>query len=121
MRISAKTYVFLGGNFFYNYVKIAQTRLVKPRNLEYNQGHIQMAGIFVPPAVERRTEPSKIELGGTPNMRKWNKLLAMVLAMVMVFGLAATSFAEDETKDEETAPVTDTENTGDEDKTEAEG
>lgn len=27
-------------------------------------------------------------------MRKWNKLLAAVLAMVMVFGLAATAFAE---------------------------
>ena len=56
-------------------------------------------------------------------MRKWNKLLAMLLAMVMVFGLAATSFAADEDKDD-TAPVTDTENTEDEaedeDKTEAE-
>ena len=28
-----------------------------------------------------------------PTMRKWNKLLAMLLAMVMVFGLTATAFA----------------------------
>ena len=35
-------------------------------------------------------------------MRKWNKLLALVLAMVMVFGLTATAFA---TADGETAPT----------------
>ena len=49
-------------------------------------------------------------------MRKWNKLLALVLAMVMVFGLAATAFAEDE----KTADSTKTEATGT-DKTPAEG
>ena len=44
-------------------------------------------------------------------MRKWNKLLAMLLAMVMVFGLTATAFAaegdakpEDE-KTEDTTPA----------------
>ena len=35
-------------------------------------------------------------------MRKWNKLLALLLAMVMVFGLAATSFAEGEQEDKDT-------------------
>ncbi|MDE7218206.1 MAG: hypothetical protein K2O45_01060, partial [Oscillospiraceae bacterium] len=34
-------------------------------------------------------------------MRKWNKLLALVLAMVMVFSLTVTAFAE-ENKDEGT-------------------
>ena len=45
-------------------------------------------------------------------MRKWNKLLAMVLAMVMVFGLTATAFA-DENPDEnpedvKVTPISDT-------------
>lgn len=35
-------------------------------------------------------------------MRKWNKLLALVLAMVMVFGLTATAFA---TEGDSTAPT----------------
>ena len=39
-------------------------------------------------------------------MRKWNKLLALVLAMVMVFGLTATAFADEDTKDEETKEPT---------------
>ena len=41
-------------------------------------------------------------------MRKWNKLLAMVLAMVMVFGLTATAFAaenEGESEGEQTEAV----------------
>jgi len=42
-------------------------------------------------------------------MRKWNKLLAMVLAMVMVFGLTATAFAEEAKDEGEKAPVSDTE------------
>ncbi len=54
-------------------------------------------------------------------MRKWNKLLALVLAMVMVFGLTATAFAAedektDDTKTETTEPVE-----GEDDKTPAEG
>ena len=41
-------------------------------------------------------------------MRKWNKLLATLLAMVMVFGLTATAFAADSDKpDDTTTPVTD--------------
>ena len=40
-------------------------------------------------------------------MRKWNKLLAMLLAMVMVFGLTATAFAE--TEGDTTEPETPTE------------
>ena len=45
-------------------------------------------------------------------MRKWNKLLALVLAMVMVFGLTATAFA-DENPDEnpedvKVTPISDT-------------
>ena len=38
-------------------------------------------------------------------MRKWNKLLAMVLAMVMVFGLTATAFAEDKEDEGEATPI----------------
>ena len=34
-------------------------------------------------------------------MRKWNKLLALVLAMVMVFGLTATAFAAEGDKSED--------------------
>lgn len=42
-------------------------------------------------------------------MRKWNKLLAMVLAMVMVFGLTATAFAEEnEDADEGIMPISET-------------
>ena len=40
-------------------------------------------------------------------MRKWNKLLALVLAMVMVFGLTATAFAAkgDKSEDPKTEPA----------------
>ena len=51
-------------------------------------------------------------------MRKWNKLLALVLAMVMVFGLAATAFAEDEKAPAEDAK---TETVDDADKAPVEG
>ena len=51
-------------------------------------------------------------------MRKWNKLLAMLLAMVMVFGLTATAFAAEGDKSED--PKTEaTEPTEGEDKDEA--
>lgn len=57
-------------------------------------------------------------------MRKWNKLLALVLAMVMVFGLTATAFAA-ENEEEGVMPVSETDETtpveGEEDKTPAEG
>ena len=55
-------------------------------------------------------------------MRKWNKLLALVLAMVMVFGLTATAFAEEDGKADDTTPTETTEPAeGEEDKTPAEG
>ena len=42
-------------------------------------------------------------------MRKWNKLLAMVLAMVMVFGLTATAFAEEgDAADDGVMPISET-------------
>ena len=51
-------------------------------------------------------------------MRKWNKLLALVLAMVMVFGLTATAFAAEGDKSED--PKTEAaEPTEGEDKTDA--
>ena len=51
-------------------------------------------------------------------MRKWNKLLAMLLAMVMVFGLTATAFAAEGDKSED--PKTEaTEPTEGEDKDES--
>ncbi|MDE6997969.1 MAG: S-layer homology domain-containing protein [Oscillospiraceae bacterium] len=40
-------------------------------------------------------------------MRKWNKLLALVLAMVMVFGLTATAFAEEDKNEGEPTPISD--------------
>ncbi|MDE7260682.1 MAG: S-layer homology domain-containing protein [Oscillospiraceae bacterium] len=46
-------------------------------------------------------------------MRKWNKLLAMLLAMVMAFGLTATAFAEGNDTDSGTdTPAADTDSAG---------
>lgn len=54
-------------------------------------------------------------------MRKWNKLLALVLAMVMVFGLTATAFAAENEKTDDTKTETTEPAEGEEDKTPAEG
>ena len=51
-------------------------------------------------------------------MRKWNKLLALLLAMVMVFGLTATAFAAENEGDEaETPAETETTETTEDEKT----
>lgn len=54
-------------------------------------------------------------------MRKWNKLLALVLAMVMVFGLTATAFAAEDEKTDDTKTETTEPTEGEDDKTPAEG
>ena len=54
-------------------------------------------------------------------MRKWNKLLALVLAMVMVFGLTATAFAAENEKTDDTKTETTEPTEGEDDKTPAEG
>ena len=47
----------------------------------------------------------KLYLGGTPTMRKWNKLLSLLLAMIMAFSLAATGLADGEEGEAAAEPV----------------